>query len=63
MSDMSAFCTSLTNTVQVVRDLKERGLLFKHEVYRHEYPFCPRADNRMTQVWGPNGLFLMRSHS
>ena len=28
----------------IVRDLKDRGVLFKHEVYRHEYPFCPRAD-------------------
>ncbi|MFN7145565.1 MAG: class I tRNA ligase family protein, partial [Myxococcota bacterium] len=29
----------------IVRDLEERGILFKKEVYRHEYPFCPRADN------------------
>lgn len=29
----------------IIRDLKERGLLFKHEVYRHDYPFCPRADS------------------
>jgi isoleucyl-tRNA synthetase len=29
----------------IVRDLEERGALFKKEVYRHEYPFCPRAEN------------------
>ena len=28
----------------IVRDLETRGVLFKKEVYRHEYPFCPRAD-------------------
>lgn len=28
----------------ITRDLKERGLLFKNESYRHDYPFCPRAD-------------------
>lgn len=28
----------------ITRDLKERGLLFKMESYRHDYPFCPRAD-------------------
>ncbi len=28
----------------IVRDLKDRGLLFKSETIRHEYPFCPRAD-------------------
>ncbi len=29
----------------IVRDLKERGVLFKSETVRHEYPFCPRAEN------------------
>jgi isoleucyl-tRNA synthetase len=29
----------------IVRDLKERGVLFKSESYRHDYPFCPRAEN------------------
>ncbi|MDP2313922.1 MAG: isoleucine--tRNA ligase [Pseudomonadota bacterium] len=29
----------------IVRDLEERRILFKKEVYRHEYPFCPRAEN------------------
>jgi isoleucyl-tRNA synthetase len=26
-------------------ELKERGLLLHMETYRHEYPFCPRAEN------------------
>jgi len=29
----------------IIRDLKERGLLFKRETYRHDYPFCWRADD------------------
>ena len=29
----------------IIRDLKRRGLLFKEEVYRHDYPFCWRADS------------------
>jgi len=28
----------------IVRDLKERGLVFGQGTYRHEYPFCWRAD-------------------
>ena len=28
----------------IVRDLKQRGLLFHQEQYVHEYPFCPRAE-------------------
>ncbi len=29
----------------IIRDLKERGVLYKHETYRHDYPYCWRADN------------------
>ena len=28
---------------QILRDLHERGLLFKRETYRHDYPFCWRS--------------------
>lgn len=28
----------------IVRDLKQRGLLFHQEQYVHDYPFCPRAE-------------------
>lgn len=30
---------------EIIRELKERGLLYHQEQYRHEYPFCPRAEN------------------
>jgi len=29
----------------IIRDLKERGLLFKRETVRHDYPFCWRAED------------------
>jgi len=29
----------------LIRDLKERGLLFKRDQYRHDYPFSYRADD------------------
>ncbi len=29
----------------IIGDLKERGLLFKRESYRHDYPFCWRASD------------------
>jgi isoleucyl-tRNA synthetase len=29
----------------ILQDLKERGILFKAETVRHEYPFCPRRDD------------------
>ncbi len=29
----------------IVKNLRSRGLLFKDEVYRHDYPYCWRADN------------------
>jgi isoleucyl-tRNA synthetase len=27
----------------IIRNLRQRGILFKEEVYRHDYPFCWRA--------------------
>ncbi|TWT40979.1 Isoleucine--tRNA ligase [Phycisphaerae bacterium RAS1] len=30
---------------EITRELKERGLLYHQEQHRHEYPFCPRAEN------------------
>src|SRR4029077_16932858 len=29
---------------QIIHDLKTKGVLFHREEYRHEYPFCWRAD-------------------
>ncbi|MGM0364918.1 MAG: isoleucine--tRNA ligase [Actinomycetota bacterium] len=31
----------------IVQDLKERGLLFSFERYKHSYPFCWRCDRRL----------------
>jgi isoleucyl-tRNA synthetase len=30
---------------EIIRDLEQRGLLFAKATYRHEYPFCWRADS------------------
>ncbi|MFQ6090682.1 MAG: class I tRNA ligase family protein, partial [Candidatus Bipolaricaulia bacterium] len=29
---------------RIVEDLKERGILYRYELYEHEYPFCWRCD-------------------
>ena len=29
----------------IIRELKERGILYHQEQVRHEYPFCPRAED------------------
>ena len=34
---------------EVIRDLRERGLLLHSESYRHSYPFCWRCDNPLLQ--------------
>ncbi len=30
---------------EIIRELRNRGLLLHQETCRHEYPFCPRAEN------------------
>lgn len=30
---------------EIIRELKERGILYHQELVRHPYPFCPRAEN------------------
>ncbi|MEW6251326.1 MAG: class I tRNA ligase family protein [Planctomycetota bacterium] len=30
---------------EIIRDMKERGLLLHQEMYKHDYPFCPRAED------------------
>lgn len=37
----SRFCKEADS--DILRDLKERGLLLRRDTYRHDYPFCPRA--------------------
>ena len=34
-------------SVEILKDLQERGLLFKKESYAHEYPFCWRCKTRL----------------
>ncbi|GAA2355797.1 isoleucine--tRNA ligase [Saccharopolyspora halophila] len=33
----------------IARDLKEKGLLLRHETYDHQYPHCWRCDNALIQ--------------
>ncbi|GDX81121.1 isoleucine--tRNA ligase [Deltaproteobacteria bacterium] len=42
----------------IVRDLKERGLLWKSETLRHPYPFCPRADKDPLIQYARPGWFI-----
>ena len=41
----------------IIRDLKERGLLFKRENYKHDYPFCWRCKNPLI-YFARNGWFI-----
>ncbi|GLW90898.1 isoleucine--tRNA ligase [Actinokineospora globicatena] len=34
---------------QIIRDLKDAGLLLRHETYDHPYPHCWRCDNALIQ--------------
>lgn len=40
---------------EIIRHLKEQGLVFKHETLRHRYPFCWRSDTpliyRVMSTW------------
>ena len=42
----------------ITRELKERGLLYKQEVYRHEYPFCPRSPTDPLIQYARPGWFI-----
>ena len=42
----------------VVRELKERGLLYFQEQYLHDYPFCWRADNDPLIQYPREGWFI-----
>jgi isoleucyl-tRNA synthetase len=41
--------------------LKERGVLLKREVYRHAYPFCPRAENDPLIQYARKSWFIRTS--
>ena len=36
---------------EILRDLKERGLVYSHETCVHSYPFCPRSDTPLILVF------------
>ncbi len=42
----------------IIRDLKARGLLFKQETYRHEYPFCWRKMSDPLIQYARRGWFI-----
>lgn len=42
----------------ITRYLKESGLLWKSEIIRHEYPFCPRADSDPLIQYARPGWFI-----
>ncbi len=43
----------------IIDDLKMRGLLFKEEVYEHEYPFCWRCDTPLIYYAKPSWFIAM----
>jgi isoleucyl-tRNA synthetase len=45
----------------IIRLLKERGVLLKHEQYRHSYPFCPRADKDPLIQYARKSWFIRTS--
>jgi len=45
----------------LVRDLKERGLLFQQSTYRHDYPFCPRAPDDPLIQYARRSWFIRTS--
>jgi len=53
------FCKSADKGI--IRILKERGYLFKHEQYKHSYPFCPRAENDPLIQYARKSWFIKTS--
>jgi len=45
----------------IIRILKERGLLFKQEQFRHAYPFCPRAEDDPLIQYARQSWFIRTS--
>ncbi len=43
----------------IIEDLKTRGLLFKEEIYEHEYPFCWRCDTPLIYFAKPSWFIAM----
>lgn len=45
----------------IIRLLKERGAIVKHDQYRHAYPFCPRAENDPLIQYARKSWFIKTS--
>ena len=45
----------------IIRVLKERGMILRHEQYRHSYPFCPRAENDPLIQYARESWFIRTS--
>ncbi|MHC4224873.1 MAG: isoleucine--tRNA ligase, partial [Planctomycetota bacterium] len=45
----------------IIRHLKERDLLFKAETVRHDYPFCPRAEQDALIQYARRSWFIRTS--
>jgi isoleucyl-tRNA synthetase len=43
----------------IIEDLKKRGLLFKEELYEHDYPFCWRCDTPLIYYAKPSWFVRM----
>ncbi len=46
---------------EIARELKQRGLLYHQETYRHEYPFCPRAEEDALIQYARKSWFVRTS--
>ncbi len=45
----------------LIRDLKDRGLLYHHSTYRHDYPFSPRAESDPLIQYARKSWFIRTS--
>ncbi|MBU0638233.1 MAG: class I tRNA ligase family protein, partial [Planctomycetes bacterium] len=46
---------------EIMRELKERGVLYHQETIKHEYPFCPRAEDDPLIQYARKGWFVRTS--
>lgn len=46
---------------EISRELKDRGLLYHQEQYRHDYPFCPRAEDDALIQYARKSWFVRTS--
>ncbi len=45
----------------IIRFLKEKGVIVRHDTYRHSYPFCPRAENDPLIQYARESWFIKTS--